>query len=687
MNSPTKVFVCGGDGAGWAIDEDRRLTIAAIERTATIVESPEQADVIHSCWWQALAAVARSNPQAIRGKPVICHMTGDPARCMGEPDFAPWLKRVSLWIAQSRSALDRLHTLGLQAAYMPYSVDFDLYANAGGNLSQATLDAAGRLPPNAYVIANFHRDTCGAVNYGKDGSYAPKLVKGPDMFVEIVAELRRRGENVVALLAGPRRHWVRRELAARDIPFVFVGEETARDDYPGQILSQRRIAELYSLAHLCLVTSRNEGGPRAILESAAAGIATLSTPVGHAPDVLCAECLFTDPLDAVEAIVGDIRTGSLRKFAPAHSAIVKARHTVVQANWEAIYSKVELLGEPVEPCAPMTSLSTRVEVKSKPCISFWNKFAPPPWGGGNQFMAALMAEATRQGCACIRNGEGVDPSQIHGHIVNSVQFDMERFTSLVKPGESRVLHRIDGPISILRGTTESLDLDRACFEFNARYADATIIQSWHTVDYLSQLGLSPVNPALILNACDPTIFNTPIARPAPQLRLRIVATSWSPSPGKGAAVYQWIDQHLDHDRYEFTFVGNCPVKLRHCRVIEPMASEPLAQLLRQHDVYITASRNDPCSNALIEAMSCGLPAIYLQSGGHPELVGFGGLGFSRPEQIPELLERIRNNYDMYRALLAPESMADVCKKYVSLLFNTQLVGIAHRESSLEAVAA
>jgi glycosyltransferase involved in cell wall biosynthesis len=366
---------------------------------------------------------------------------------------------------------------------------------------------------------------------------------------------------------------------------------------------------------------------------------------------------------------------------------VKARHTVSQADWEPIYANAEELGCPEEPCASGPSETPRVEVRSKPCISFWNKFAPPPWGGGNQFMAALMAEATRQGYSCVRNGDGVEPSQIHGHIVNSVQFDIERFTSCFAPGESRVLHRIDGPISILRGTSESLELDRACFDFNARYADATIIQSWHTVDYLAQLGLRPVNPALILNACDPTIFNSPPTRREPGERLRIIATSWSPSPGKGAAVYQWIDEHLDHSRYEFTFVGNCPVRLRHCRVIEPMASEPLAQLLRQHDVYITASRNDPCSNALIEAMSCGLPAIYLQSGGHPELVGFGGLGFSRPEQIPAILDRIRANYATYRALLAPESMADVCRKYMAILFNHELHGRTLRVRDAEAIAA
>ena len=36
----------------------------------------------------------------------------------------------------------------------------------------------------------------------------------------------------------------------------------------------------------------------------------------------------------------------------------------------------------------------------------------------------------------------------------------------------------------------------------------------------------------------------------------------------------------------------------------------LAELLRAHDVYLAPSRDDPCSNALLEALACGLPAAY-----------------------------------------------------------------------------
>ena len=39
------------------------------------------------------------------------------------------------------------------------------------------------------------------------------------------------------------------------------------------------------------------------------------------------------------------------------------------------------------------------------------------------------------------------------------------------------------------------------------------------------------------------------------------------------------------------------------------------------DAYIMTKHNDPCPNTVIEALSCGLPIIYSDTGGVPELVG------------------------------------------------------------------
>lgn len=676
-----RVYLCKGDESGWAVDEDRRLTAAALEGVVQLVDNPRDADAIHACWWMPLMRLPHD---AVADKPVICHMIGDPARCMGEPPLLAAMQRVTHWIAMSRGSLDKLRVLAPRVQLIPYAVDTHTFGPdaAPDPAFASTLSTAlASVPPTSYLIANFHRDTAGpAATPGSSQTLTvPKLVKGPDLFLEILALLTRRGQPVTALLAGPRRHWLRHRLRERNIPFLFLGHATDTDDYPANIISRAQLAHLYRAANLCLVTSRSEGGPHSILEAAAANCPQLSTPVGIAPDILHHDCLFTDPVEAVEKTEADIASGFLRRHTAAHRATIHAAHTI-DANrerWQAFYSTLNT--SPSRPTITIT-IPDRAPVPAltaKPRrVSFWNKFTPPPWGGGNQFMMALKAAADKLGYETTVNGEGIngegpfaDNPAATAHIINSVQFDIDKFRATVAPGSARVIHRIDGPISVLRGTPESADLDALCFDLNRQYASATVIQSWHTVRALAELGFKPVRPALIINACDPTIFSPP-ATPRPLgHRLKVVASAWSPNPGKGAMTYRWMDENLDPDRFEFTFVGNLPVKLKHARVVPPMPSEELADFLREHDVYITASRNDPCSNAVIEALACGLPTVYYDSGGHPELVGFGGLPFSRPDQIPGLLDRLRDNIETYRHVIAPTSIQDVCERYMALLFS------------------
>ena len=97
-----------------------------------------------------------------------------------------------------------------------------------------------------------------------------------------------------------------------------------------------------------------------------------------------------------------------------------------------------------------------------------------------------------------------------------------------------------------------------------------------------------------------------------------------------------------------------------------MPSEQLADILRQHDIYITASQNDPCSNALIEALACGLPALYLNDGGHPELVGQGGLPFNSREEILTQLDILVENYELFQSLIVVPSIESVAKTYLEI---------------------
>ncbi|MCB0080983.1 MAG: hypothetical protein KDE47_08645, partial [Caldilineaceae bacterium] len=77
----------------------------------------------------------------------------------------------------------------------------------------------------------------------------------------------------------------------------------------------------------------------------------------------------------------------------------------------------------------------------------------------------------------------------------------------------------------------------------------------------------------------------------------------------------------------------------------------------------------PCSNALIEALACGLPALYFDDGGHPELVDQGGLPFRNCEEIPHQLDQLVENYEIFQSLITVATMRDVAQTYLTLLRN------------------
>jgi glycosyltransferase involved in cell wall biosynthesis len=170
------------------------------------------------------------------------------------------------------------------------------------------------------------------------------------------------------------------------------------------------------------------------------------------------------------------------------------------------------------------------------------------------------------------------------------------------------------------------------------------------------------------NAVDPTIFHPPSQwEPLGGRPLRVVATSWSDNPRKGADILAWLDANHDPGRLELTFVGNTQRSFDRIRLVPAVPSRRVAELLRVHDVYLAPSRDDPCSNGLLEALACGLPAAYLRSGGHPELVGGGGIGFDEAEDVPSVLERLREELDVRRAAIRAPTLVEAADRYLEVL--------------------
>ena len=254
----------------------------------------------------------------------------------------------------------------------------------------------------------------------------------------------------------------------------------------------------------------------------------------------------------------------------------------------------------------LTQLEVLRTRRGRADLAIFHELAPSPSGGGHQFVRALVREL---------DGRGLDgrADRISGQtpacLFNSFNFDLARLRRFAERG-ARMVHRVDGPIGVYRGFDDGTDAWIATV--NAELASATIFQSRFSLEKHRELGLELRDPVVIPNAVDPAIFHPPPSRePLEGRKVRLVATSWSDNPRKGGETLAWLDRNLDHARFELTFAGRAPATFERVHVVGPLDSHALAALLRTQDAYLAPSRDDPCSNALLEALACGLPAASI----------------------------------------------------------------------------
>lgn len=129
------------------------------------------------------------------------------------------------------------------------------------------------IPQEAVVVGSFQKDGNG---WGE--GLEPKLIKGPDIFLRAVELLRKSVPELFVLLSGPARGYVKQGLERMGIPYKHVYLKY----YPD-------IHELFHCLDVYIVSSREEGGPKAVLESMASGIPLVTTKVGQAMDLVVHE--------------------------------------------------------------------------------------------------------------------------------------------------------------------------------------------------------------------------------------------------------------------------------------------------------------------------------------------------------------------------------------------------------------
>ena len=165
-------------------------------------------------------------------------------------------------ILETGIAAEKLHRI-------PIGIDTGVFRPRTPQSRSAARRELG-LPESAFVVGSFQKD---GVGWG-DG-LEPKLIKGPDVLISVAARLRERVPELVVLLTGPSRGYVR------------AGLERLGVSYRHALLpSVDAVSQAYQAIDACLVTSRDEGGPRAVLESMATEVPLVTTRVGQALDLV-----------------------------------------------------------------------------------------------------------------------------------------------------------------------------------------------------------------------------------------------------------------------------------------------------------------------------------------------------------------------------------------------------------------
>ncbi len=136
------------------------------------------------------------------------------------------------------------------------------------DISKLALRKDYNIPQSAFVIGSFQKDGNGW-GEGKD----MKFIKGPDILIKTLEIISQKIENLFVILSGPSRGYVIQSLNKLDIKYLHLKN-----------LNYNEIINLYKTLDLYLITSREEGGPRAFMESLASKTPFVATSVGMIKD-------------------------------------------------------------------------------------------------------------------------------------------------------------------------------------------------------------------------------------------------------------------------------------------------------------------------------------------------------------------------------------------------------------------
>lgn len=269
-----------GEGVGWSIDHDLRELAAIAERLEVRV-APRRllsASRGQAAFYGSQFTLLKEPWTPSSHRLATAYFHGRPGT-PGYPEFDECYRvlgrhhaEISRLQVTHREMHDLVLSTGIDPAKViriPIGVHLS-YFEPQTHESRDAMRAELGLPRTAFVVGSFNKD---GVGFGE--GLEPKLIKGPDVLVETLARSRESVPELHVLLSGPSRGFVKAALDRHGIPYV---HRTAAD--------YAEVGRFYQAVDAYLVASRQEGGPKAVLESMASGVPLVTTRVGQAAELV-----------------------------------------------------------------------------------------------------------------------------------------------------------------------------------------------------------------------------------------------------------------------------------------------------------------------------------------------------------------------------------------------------------------
>jgi hypothetical protein len=291
-------------------------------------------------------------------------------------------------------------------------------------------------------------------------------------------------------------------------------------------------------------------------------------------------------------------------------------------------------------------------------VSIGTNIKDGPWGGGNLFAINLKNHLHSKGFQVVNN---LDDDDIDIILITEprrtsessafTHIDVQKYLKFINR-ETLVMHRINECDE--RKNTKYLNK----YMMNAnKVADYTVFVSTWLKNLYENQGIGTKNNHVILAGANKEIFNNENYIPWDgSEEMRIVTHHWGANWNKGFDIYVELDKLISSKKWKnkisFTYIGNLPknFKFENTKVIMPLSGKNLAEAIKKNHIYLTASINEPSGNHHIEGAQCGLPLLYINSGGIPEYCsGFGEI-FDK-YNFEQKLEKL-----MYEYLKSVENM-------------------------------